>query len=88
MLQTMDDPSSIGPAMAVALLTTFYGALMANVLFLPIAGKLRNRSSEEVMNKELMAEGIMSIAKGDNPRLLEQKLNAYLPPQLRESSFE
>ncbi|MFP4037689.1 MAG: motility protein A, partial [Desulfobacteraceae bacterium] len=53
MLQKMDDPSSIGPAMAVALLTTFYGALMANVLFLPIAGKLRNRSSEEVMMKEL-----------------------------------
>ncbi len=88
MLQTMDDPSTIGPAMAVALLTTFYGALMANVLFLPIAGKLRNRSSEEVMAKELMAEGIMSIAKGDNPRLLEQKLNAFLAPQLRESSFD
>jgi chemotaxis protein MotA len=88
MLQTMDDPSTIGPAMAVALLTTFYGALMANVVFLPIAGKLRNRSSEEVMAKELMAEGIMSIAKGDNPRLLEQKLNAFLAPQLRESAFE
>ncbi|MGD8385806.1 MAG: MotA/TolQ/ExbB proton channel family protein [Desulfobacteraceae bacterium] len=88
MLQTMDDPSTIGPAMAVALLTTFYGALMANVLFLPIAGKLKNRSSEEVMMKELMSEGIMSIAKGDNPRLLEQKLNAYLPPQLRETAFE
>ncbi len=88
MLQTMDDPSTIGPAMAVALLTTFYGALMANVVFLPIAGKLRNRSSEEVMAKELMAEGIMSIAKGDNPRLLEQKLNAFLAPQSRESSFD
>lgn len=88
MLQTMDDPSTIGPAMAVALLTTFYGALMANVVFLPIAGKLRNRSSEEVMAKELMAEGIMSIAKGDNPRLLEQKLNAFLAPQMRKSSFE
>jgi chemotaxis protein MotA len=88
MLQTMEDPSTIGPAMAVALLTTFYGALMANVLFLPVAGKLRNRSSEEVMMKELMSEGIMSIAKGDNPRLLEQKLNAYLPPKLRETAFE
>jgi chemotaxis protein MotA len=60
---------------------------MANVLCLPIAGKLRNRSKEEVMMKDLMAEGIMSIAKGDNPRLLEQKLNAFLPPQMRESSF-
>ena len=74
--------------MAVALLTTFYGALMANVLFLPIAGKLRNRSSEEVMLKELMTEGVISIAKGENPRVIEQKLNAYLPPQLRASSFQ
>ncbi|MEJ2725783.1 MAG: MotA/TolQ/ExbB proton channel family protein [Deltaproteobacteria bacterium] len=88
MLRTMDDPSTIGPAMAVALLTTFYGALMANVLFLPIAGKLRNRSSEEVMMKELMTEGVISIAKGENPRVIEQKLNAYLPPQLRASSFQ
>lgn len=88
MLRTMEDPSTIGPAMAVALLTTFYGALMANILFLPIAGKLRNRSSEEVMMKDLMMEGIMSIAKGENPRVIEQKLNAYLPQQMRETSFK
>ena len=87
MLQTMEDPSTIGPSMAVALLTTFYGALAANVICLPIAGKLKTRSSEEVMMKELMSEGILSIAKGDNPRLLEQKLNAFLPPQLRKSTF-
>ncbi|MBW2302784.1 MAG: flagellar motor protein [Deltaproteobacteria bacterium] len=87
MLQTMNDPATIGPAMAVALLTTFYGALLANILCLPVAGKLRNKSSDEVMIKELITEGIVSIAKGDNPRILEQKLNAYLPPQLRESSF-
>ncbi|MBW2015415.1 MAG: flagellar motor protein [Deltaproteobacteria bacterium] len=87
MLQTMNDPSTIGPAMAVALLTTFYGALLANILCLPVAGKLRNKSSDEVMIKDLITEGIVSIAKGDNPRILEQKLNAYLPPQLRESSF-
>lgn len=87
MLQTMEDPSTIGPAMAVALLTTFYGAVMANILFLPIAGKLRNRSSEEVMIKELMSEGVISIAKGENPRVIEQKLNAYIPNQLRETSF-
>jgi chemotaxis protein MotA len=87
MLQTMDDPSTIGPAMAVALLTTFYGSLIANIICLPIAGKLKNRSSDEVMLKELMSEGIMSISKGDNPRLLEQKLNAFLSPQLRESAF-
>ncbi len=88
MLQTMNDPSTIGPAMAVALLTTFYGALLANILCLPIAGKLKNRSNDEVMMKELMAEGIIAIAKGDNPRIIEQKLNAYLPPQLRENSFQ
>ena len=88
MLQTMEDPSTIGPAMAVALLTTFYGSVTANIVCLPIAGKLKNRSSEEVMMKDLMSEGILSIAKGDNPRLLEQKLNAFLAPQLRESSFK
>jgi chemotaxis protein MotA len=88
MLQTMDDPSSIGPSMAVALLTTFYGALMANILCLPIAGKLKNRSGAEVMVKDLMTEGVISIAKGENPRVIEQKLNAYLPPQMRESSFK
>ena len=88
MLQTMEDPSTIGPAMAVALLTTFYGALLANVLCLPIAGKLKNRSSDEVTMKELMTEGVVSIAKGDNPRIIEQKLNAFLPPQLRETSFQ
>ena len=88
MLQTMDDPSTIGPSMAVALLTTFYGALMANIICLPIAGKLKNRSSAEVMIKDLMTEGVISIAKGENPRVIEQKLNAYLPPQMRESSFK
>ncbi|MBN2126544.1 MAG: MotA/TolQ/ExbB proton channel family protein [Deltaproteobacteria bacterium] len=88
MLQNMQDPSAIGPSMAVALLTTFYGALLANILCLPIAGKLKNRSSDEVLLKDLMTEGIVSIAKGDNPRILEQKLNAYLPPKVRESSFK
>jgi chemotaxis protein MotA len=88
MLQTMNDPSTIGPAMAVALLTTFYGAILANVLCLPIAGKLKNRSGDEVMMKELITEGIVSIAKGDNPRIIEQKLNAYLPENARQTSFE
>jgi chemotaxis protein MotA len=88
MLQSMDDPSSIGPAMAVALLTTFYGSIIANICCLPIAGKLRGKSSEEVALKGLMLEGIMSIAKGDNPRLLEQKLNVFLSPEMRETSFK
>ncbi len=88
MLQSMDDPSSIGPAMAVALLTTFYGSMLANILFLPMAGKLRKRSSEEVLVKEIVLNGILSIARGDNPRILEQRLHSFIPPDQRKSSFE
>ncbi|CAN2039388.1 Uncharacterized 29.3 kDa protein in ccpA 3'region [Candidatus Magnetomoraceae bacterium gMMP-15] len=85
MLQNMDDPSSIGPAMAVALLTTFYGAIMANVLFLPIAGKLKTRSSMEVTIKEIVIEGVISLSNGENPRIVEQKLMVFLPPSERET---
>lgn len=88
MLQSMDDPSSIGPAMAVALLTTFYGALMANLIFLPISGKLKARSGEESLVKEVMLEGIISIVAGDNPRVIEQKLHVFLAPRLRETAFK
>lgn len=86
MLQTMNDPSTIGPAMAVALLTTFYGAVLANLVFLPMAGKLRTRSKEEVLVKELITEGILSISKGENPRIIEEKLNSYLPPSQRRET--
>jgi chemotaxis protein MotA len=88
MLRSMEDPSSIGPAMALALITTFYGALMANLLFLPISGKLRTRSEEELFVKELMLEGVMAVTKGDNPRIVEQKLHAFLSPRLRKSSYK
>lgn len=88
MLQSMDDPSSIGPAMAVALLTTFYGAMLANMLFNPIAGKLRTRSGEEVLQRELTMTGVLAIAAGNNPRIVEQQLNAFLAPARRASSFE
>ncbi len=88
MLQTMEDPSSIGPAMAVALLTTLYGAVAANVVFLPIAGKLKNRTAEEILVKEITIEGIMSIQSGDNPRIVRQKLQAFLPPKLRSQEAE
>lgn len=87
MLQTMDDPSSIGPAMAVALLTTFYGAVLANVIFAPMAGKLKNRSQSEVLNKTLIIEGMQSILSGENPRIMEQKLHAFIAPKLRETTF-
>jgi len=86
MLQTMDDPSRIGPAMAVALLTTFYGSIMANIVCLPISGKLKTRSKEEVLTKEMAIQGIVSLSNGDNPRILEQKLQAFIPPNQRESA--
>lgn len=88
MLQRMSDPGAVGPAMALALLTTFYGAVMANILFLPIAGKLRTRSSEEVMVKEMMIQGVICISNGENPRIVEQKLMAFLPPSQRKSEFK
>jgi len=88
MLQKMDDPSSIGPAMAVALITTFYGAVLANVIFLPMAGKLRTRSKEESLVKEMILHGVISLSRGDNPRIIEQKLHSFLPPTLRVSAFK
>ena len=87
MLQNMSDPASIGPAMAVALLTTFYGAVLANVLFLPIAGKLKTRSKTELLQKTIIIEGMGSILSGENPRVMEQKLHAFIAPKLRESVF-
>lgn len=87
MLQNMADPSAIGPAMAVALLTTFYGAVIANVFCSPMAGKLKNRSESEILIKTLMIEGMQSILSGENPRIMEQKLHAFIAPKLRESTF-
>ncbi|MBN2233007.1 MAG: MotA/TolQ/ExbB proton channel family protein [Deltaproteobacteria bacterium] len=86
MLQTMDDPSRIGPAMAVALLTTFYGAILANIFFLPLAGKLRRRSQQEIFAKGMVLEGVISIAKGENPRIMEHKLESYLPRAQRRET--
>ena len=84
MLRSLDDPSKIGQGMATALITTFYGALMANLVFLPIAGKLKVRSEEEVLNKQLIMEGIRAIQSGDNPRVVEDKLKSFLAPGVRE----
>jgi chemotaxis protein MotA len=88
MLAQMEDPSQIGPAMAVALITTFYGAVLANLIFLPIAGKLETRSKQEVMLKELVMEGVLSIQSGDNPRIVEQKLVSFIPPKFRKQVEE
>ena len=88
MLQNMSDPAAIGPAMAVALLTTFYGAVLANVLFIPMAGTLKTRSKTEILQKTVITEGMESILSGENPRIMEQKLHAYIAPRKRESVFK
>ncbi|MGI6552521.1 MAG: motility protein A [Clostridia bacterium] len=84
MLAHLEDPSSLGPGMSVALITTFYGAIMANLVFIPLAGKLELRSQEEVLLKSIILEGIISIQSGMNPRILEEKLKSFLPPEPRK----
>jgi len=83
MLSNLDDPSTIGSGMAVALLTTFYGALLANFVALPIAKKLGVRSQEEVLMRQVIVEGVLSIQNGENPRIVHEKLKAFFPPSLR-----
>jgi len=78
MLSNMDDPKSIGPAMAVALLTTLYGAIMANMVGIPISQKLEMRDKEETVSKTLMIDGLLGIQAGQNPRVIEQVLHGYL----------
>jgi chemotaxis protein MotA len=78
MLANLDDPSSIGPKMAVAMITTFYGAIMANLFFLPMADKLKLRDEQEVTNMNLLYEGVISIREGEHPRLMEEKLKVYM----------
>lgn len=79
MMSNLSDPSSLGPAMAVALLTTLYGAVIANVICLPIADKLAHRSTEERINKSLILETVNGLQNGVNPRVLEELLKTYLP---------
>ncbi len=88
MLMNMDDPSAIGPGMAVALLTTLYGSMFANMFALPIADKLGVRNEEELMRKMIVLRGVMSIQSGDNPRIVEQKLKTFLPPSQRGEEDE
>lgn len=85
MLTTLDDPSTIASAMGVALITSLYGSLLANVVCTPIAGKLAIRSRKEVLLKELMVEGILSLQAGENPRIVEEKLKSFLSPKYRDN---
>lgn len=85
MLGALDDPSTIGPKMGVALITTLYGSLLANFFATPISNKLKIKSNEEVLHKQVMIEGLLSIQAGENPRVIEEKLKAFLSPALRNT---
>ena len=84
MLQNLEDASTIGPNMAVALLTTLYGSLIANWICTPIASKLKKNNELEVMMKTITIEGLLSIQAGENPRVIEEKLKSFLAPSVRE----
>lgn len=88
MLSDMSDPSSIGSGMAVALITTLYGAIAANVLFIPFAEKLGFINKQELLAMEVIVRGIMAIQSGENPRVIEQKLTTFLPPKARAGKKE
>lgn len=85
MLGNMDDPEAIGPGMAVALITTLYGAVVSNLFFLPFADKLAFYSKQEFQIREVIIKGLIAIQEGDNPRVIEQKLNTFLPQDKRIS---
>jgi len=83
MLANLSNPDKLGPGMALALITTFYGSLMANLVFIPLSTKLKERTKEELLIRQLMIQGILSIQSGDNPRIVEQKLNSFIAPKDR-----
>ncbi|MEA1973193.1 MAG: motility protein A [Candidatus Cloacimonadota bacterium] len=84
MLQALDDPANIGVGMAIALITTFYGSVLANALFIPLGKKLERNTGNELLLKNMILAGIISIQNGDNPRVLRDKLETFLPPDLRQ----
>ncbi|WP_018125306.1 motility protein A [Desulfovibrio oxyclinae] len=83
MLSRLNDPSTIGPAMAVAILTTFYGSAMSTLIFIPLAAKLKARTLQEQLNLEIIFEGAKSILENNNPRLVYEKLSSFLSPSER-----
>ena len=88
MLNNMEDASSIGPNMAVALITTLYGSLLANWICSPIINKLKAQNDTEMMQKEIMIEGLLSIQAGENPRVIEEKLKSFMAPAERGTAGE
>lgn len=88
MLYNMEDPSAIGPQMAIALITTLYGSLLANWICAPVANKLKADNATEMMLKEVMIEGLLSIQAGENPRVIEEKLKSFIAPKERGTTEE
>ena len=88
MLKLMDDPSTVGPSMAIALITTLYGSIIANWLCTPTSAKLKVNNDTEIMIKEVTVEGLLSIQAGENPRVIEEKLKSFLSPKMRENMLE
>ena len=88
MLGNLSDPGSLGPAMSVALLTTMYGSMLANWLCAPVANKMKSNSGKEVMVKQIMIEGLLSIQAGENPRVIEEKLKSFVAPRDRDIANE
>lgn len=83
MLQSLDDVAQIAASMALALVTTFYGAILANILFLPIAGKLKERSTSEILKKEMILAGVLAIQANEVPGMVEQRMVSFLPTEYR-----
>lgn len=88
MLQSLDDVGKIASSMALALVTTFYGAILANILFLPIAGKLTERSTAEILKKEMILAGVISIQSGEVPGMVELRMVSFLPTEYRKIYME
>jgi chemotaxis protein MotA len=85
MMGNMEDPEALGGGMATALITTFYGSMVANIIAIPIATKLKRFSANEIMYKEILLEGLLSIQAGENPRIIEEKLYSFLPRSAKET---
>ncbi|MCD8502659.1 MAG: flagellar motor protein MotP [Bacillaceae bacterium] len=88
MLQNLNDPSTLGPNMAIALLTTLYGSLLANLVFIPMASKLESNTEEEIFVKQIIVEGVIGVQSGQNPKILEEKLSAFLPKRYQTKGEE
>ncbi|WP_158736686.1 flagellar motor protein MotP [Alteribacillus sp. YIM 98480] len=88
MLQELEDPATLGPNMALALITTLYGTILANLIFLPISSKLEQKTDDEVFVKQIVIEGVIGVQSGQNPKILEEKLSAFVRESGREEELE